>query len=51
VVNVVIGSGSNGQAIAPRVSVAKHVLLADLRKENAAAAAKTLSDGRYARGC
>jgi predicted dinucleotide-binding enzyme len=32
---VVIGAGSIGQAIARRVSVGKHVLLADLRKENA----------------
>jgi len=47
VVNVVIGPGSIGQAIARRVSVGKHVLLADLREENAAAAAKTLSDAGY----
>src|SRR5207248_399409 len=46
-VNVVIGPGSIGQAIARRVSVGKHVLLADLREENAAAAAKTLSDAGY----
>ena len=37
-VNVVIGPGSIGQAIARRVSVGRHVLLADLREENAAAA-------------
>jgi NAD(P)-dependent dehydrogenase (short-subunit alcohol dehydrogenase family) len=41
---VVIGAGSIGQAIARRVSAGKHVLLADLRKENADAAAKVLSD-------
>jgi NAD(P)-dependent dehydrogenase (short-subunit alcohol dehydrogenase family) len=35
---VVIGAGSIGQAIARRVSAGKHVLLADLRQENAAAA-------------
>lgn len=46
-VNVVIGPGSIGQAIARRVSVGKHVLLADLREESAAAAAKTLSDAGY----
>ena len=32
---VVIGAGSIGQAIARRVSAGKHVLLADLRSENA----------------
>jgi NAD(P)-dependent dehydrogenase (short-subunit alcohol dehydrogenase family) len=47
VVNVVIGPGSIGQAIARRISVGKHVLLADLREENAAAAATTLSDAGY----
>jgi len=46
-VNVVIGSGSIGQAIARRVSVGKHVVLADVREENANAAAKTLSDAGY----
>ena len=44
---VVIGAGSIGQAIARRVSAGKHVLLADLRKENAAAAAKVLSDAGF----
>src|SRR6187200_2129987 len=44
---VVIGAGSIGQAIARRVSTGKHVLLADLRQENAAAAAKTLSDAGF----
>ena len=34
-VNVVIGAGSIGQAIARRVSAGKQVLLADLRQENA----------------
>jgi phosphoglycerate dehydrogenase-like enzyme len=32
---VVIGAGSIGQAIARRVSAGKHVLLADLRPQNA----------------
>src|SRR5215212_603423 len=43
-VTVVIGAGSIGQAIARRVSAGKHVLLADLRQDNADAAAKTLND-------
>jgi predicted dinucleotide-binding enzyme len=34
---VVVGAGSIGQAIARRVSVGEHVMLADLREENAAA--------------
>jgi NAD(P)-dependent dehydrogenase (short-subunit alcohol dehydrogenase family) len=44
---VVIGAGSIGQAIARRVSAGKHILLADLRQENAAAAAKTLNDAGF----
>lgn len=44
---VVIGTGSIGQAIARRVSAGKHVLLADLREENAGAAAKVLSDAGF----
>jgi NAD(P)-dependent dehydrogenase (short-subunit alcohol dehydrogenase family) len=44
---VVIGAGSIGQAIARRVSASKHVLLADLREENATAAAKTLSEAGF----
>jgi len=44
---VVIGAGSIGQAIARRVSAGKHVLLADLCQENAAAAAKVLSDAGF----
>ena len=44
---VVIGAGSIGQAIARRVSVGKQVLLADLRQENADAAAKTLSEAGF----
>jgi NAD(P)-dependent dehydrogenase (short-subunit alcohol dehydrogenase family) len=46
-VNVVIGTGLIGQAIARRVSTGKHVLLADLRQENADAAAKVLSDAGF----
>jgi NAD(P)-dependent dehydrogenase (short-subunit alcohol dehydrogenase family) len=44
---VVIGAGSIGQAIARRVSAGKHVLLADLRQENADAAAQVLSDAGF----
>jgi NAD(P)-dependent dehydrogenase (short-subunit alcohol dehydrogenase family) len=44
---VVIGAGSIGQAIARRVSAGSHVLLADLRTENADAAAKVLKDAGY----
>ena len=46
-VTVVIGPGLIGQAIARRVSVGKHVLLADMRQENADAAAETLSNAGY----
>ncbi|EJM11741.1 dehydrogenase of unknown specificity, short-chain alcohol dehydrogenase [Pseudomonas sp. GM18] len=44
---VVIGAGSIGQAIARRVSAGKHVVLADLRQENADAAAKVLFDAGF----
>jgi NAD(P)-dependent dehydrogenase (short-subunit alcohol dehydrogenase family) len=44
---VVIGAGAIGQAIARRVSAGKQVLLADLREENAAAAAGVLSDAGF----
>src|SRR5271154_16983 len=44
---VVIGAGSIGQAIARRVSAGKHILLADLRKENADAAAKVLIEAGF----
>ena len=46
-VNVVIGAGLIGQAIARRVSTGKHVLLADLRQKNVDAAAKVLSDAGF----
>lgn len=46
-VNVVIGVGLIGQAIARRVSTGKHVLLADLHRENADAAAKILGDAGF----
>ena len=44
---VVIGAGSIGQAIARRVSAGKHVLLSDLRQENADAAARVLGDAGF----
>jgi NAD(P)-dependent dehydrogenase (short-subunit alcohol dehydrogenase family) len=44
---VVIGPGSIGQAIARRVGLGKRVLLADLRPENAEAAAKTLGEAGF----
>lgn len=44
---VVIGPGSIGQAVARRVSLGKLVLLADVRAENAEAAAKTLSEAGF----
>ena len=45
---VVIGPGQIGQAIARRVGVGKHVLLADMRQENANTAAKIMTDAGYA---
>ena len=44
---VVIGRGSIGQAIARRVSAGKHVVLADLKQENADAAARVLFDAGF----
>ena len=44
---VVIGAGQIGQAIARRVGVAKHVVLADMRPENAQAAADVMSNAGY----
>jgi NAD(P)-dependent dehydrogenase (short-subunit alcohol dehydrogenase family) len=46
-VNVVIGAGLIGQAIARRVSAGKHVLLADIRQENADLPARILSDAGF----
>ncbi|MGV8059775.1 MAG: SDR family oxidoreductase [Smithellaceae bacterium] len=46
-VTVLIGSGSIGVAIARRVSAGKHILLADLKKENADAAATVLSNAGF----
>lgn len=44
---VVIGAGSIGQAIARRVSAGKHILLTDIRQQNADAAAKVLTDAGF----
>lgn len=46
-VTVVVGAGSIGQAIARRVSAGKRVVLADLRRANADAAAAVLSDAGF----
>jgi NAD(P)-dependent dehydrogenase (short-subunit alcohol dehydrogenase family) len=43
----VIGAGQIGQAIARRVGAGKHVLLADLRSDNANAAAEVLANAGY----
>jgi NAD(P)-dependent dehydrogenase (short-subunit alcohol dehydrogenase family) len=44
---VVIGPGQIGQAIARRVGVGKHVLLADMRQDNADTAATILGNAGY----
>jgi len=44
---VVIGAGSIGQAITRRVSSGKHVLLSDIKQENADIAAITLRDAGF----
>jgi NAD(P)-dependent dehydrogenase (short-subunit alcohol dehydrogenase family) len=44
---VIIGAGQIGQAIARRVGAGKHVLLADLRPDNANAAAEVLANAGY----
>ena len=44
---VLIGPGQIGQAIARRVAVGKHVLLADMREENAKAAAEVMANAGY----
>lgn len=43
----VIGSGSIAQAIARRVGVGKHILLADIKPDNAETAAKTLREAGF----
>lgn len=44
---VVIGPGSIGQAIARRVSAGRQVVLADLRRENAEAAAEVMRNAGF----
>jgi NAD(P)-dependent dehydrogenase (short-subunit alcohol dehydrogenase family) len=44
---VVIGAGQIGQAIARRVGVGKHVVLADLHEDNASNAAEVLANAGY----
>lgn len=44
---VVTGAGQIGQAIARRTGVGKHVVLADLRLDNANAAAEVLGNAGY----
>jgi NAD(P)-dependent dehydrogenase (short-subunit alcohol dehydrogenase family) len=44
---VLVGAGSIGRTIARRVSAGKHVLLADLRQENADTAAKILGEAGF----
>lgn len=47
-VTVLIGAGSIGVAIARRVSAGRHVLVADLHRKSADAAAKTLEEAGFA---
>jgi NAD(P)-dependent dehydrogenase (short-subunit alcohol dehydrogenase family) len=44
---VLIGAGSIGQAITRRVSAGKHILISDIKIENAEKAAKTLSEAGF----
>ncbi len=44
---VVIGPGQIGQAIARRVGVGKHIVLADMRQENANSAAEVMANAGY----
>jgi NAD(P)-dependent dehydrogenase (short-subunit alcohol dehydrogenase family) len=44
---ILLGTGSIGQAIARRVSVGKHLVLADYKLENAQIAAKTLENAGF----
>lgn len=47
-VTVLIGAGSIGVAIARRVSAGKHILLADLKEDNAETAAAVLGNAGFA---
>ena len=44
---VLIGAGSIGQAIVRRISAGKHILISDVKIENAELAAKTLSEAGF----
>ncbi len=44
---VVIGPGQIGQAIARRIGFGKHILLADMRQENAEAAAEVMANAGF----
>ena len=44
---VLIGAGAIGQAIAKRVSAGKHILISDIKIENAEVAAKTLTNAGF----
>ena len=44
---VLLGAGSIGQAIARRVGAGKHVVLADLKQDNAERSAKILEDAGF----
>lgn len=44
---VLIGAGLIGQAIARRVGVGKHIILADMRADKAKAAAEVLANAGY----
>jgi NAD(P)-dependent dehydrogenase (short-subunit alcohol dehydrogenase family) len=44
---VVIGAGQIGQAIARRVGIGKHIILADVKGENASAAAGVMANAGY----
>lgn len=46
-VAVLVGAGSIGQAIVRRIGADKHIVLGDLRLENAKAAAKVLEDAGF----
>jgi len=44
---VLIGAGAIGQAISKRVSTGKHILISDIKIENAEVTAKTLTDAGF----
>ena len=46
-VAVLVGAGSIGQAIVRRIGAGKHIVLGDLRLENAKAAANVLEDAGF----